>query len=510
MSASPAAPSRASVRACAITSPSEWPTRPRGWSIVTPPRTRGTPSPNACASTPRPIRSPAPVTRRTLTRPGAPRATRSRSPPRGVGWSLPHGPRRRWTETSPAASAGPCIVVGPVADVCDLGCGCAGDVDEPLEERRVGLSNAEARRARHDVDRKLRGARPLFERGGLVPGDADEQRRPRAGARGIRARPGRGRRSSRRPIPRRRQGRSRSRCRQSSQCSSFRAMVTPSAAHTTCGPSPAASATDAPVALLVDQGLPHVEEDRAHGHGPSSSTSLATSSRSLAVVTFTSRGSPATTATRPPARSTSEAQSVAPASFTRVACAQAFGDEHLGGLDRHERFAIDRLGDDATLDALHRVADGDAWNDAVDTLCEPREQTLDHCIVDERSSRVVDEDDERILRHLCERDPDRLRPGRSPRDHGGHLRRDELLGEKDRRLLPAGRGGDHDRVDPLGGVEPLEALGEERPSSETGERLRSVASQPRAGAGRDEDRPGASGFAGGTRGSAHGPGGGCF
>ena len=68
------------------------------------------------------------------------------------------------------------IVVGPVADVCDLGGGRADEVDEPLEERRVGLANAEAGRAGHDVDRELGGARPRFERGGLVPGDADEQR----------------------------------------------------------------------------------------------------------------------------------------------------------------------------------------------------------------------------------------------------------------------------------------------------------------------------------------------
>src|SRR5205085_2246498 len=36
MSPSPAAPSSASINACAITSPSEWPARPRGESIATP------------------------------------------------------------------------------------------------------------------------------------------------------------------------------------------------------------------------------------------------------------------------------------------------------------------------------------------------------------------------------------------------------------------------------------------------------------------------------------------
>src|SRR5436190_7382460 len=58
MSASPAAPRMASVSAWATTSPSECPTSPLGCSMVTPPSTRATPSPNACASTPSPMRSP--------------------------------------------------------------------------------------------------------------------------------------------------------------------------------------------------------------------------------------------------------------------------------------------------------------------------------------------------------------------------------------------------------------------------------------------------------------------
>ena len=44
MSPRPAAPSSASVSACAITSPSECPASPRGWSKRTPPSTSGTPS----------------------------------------------------------------------------------------------------------------------------------------------------------------------------------------------------------------------------------------------------------------------------------------------------------------------------------------------------------------------------------------------------------------------------------------------------------------------------------
>ena len=54
MSPIPAAPSTASISACAITSPSEWPASPRGESSSTPPSTSGTPSTSACASAPSP------------------------------------------------------------------------------------------------------------------------------------------------------------------------------------------------------------------------------------------------------------------------------------------------------------------------------------------------------------------------------------------------------------------------------------------------------------------------
>src|SRR5580765_6489275 len=57
MSPRPAAPSTASMSACASTSPSEWPARPRGWSSSTPPSTSGTPASSACASTPMPTRT---------------------------------------------------------------------------------------------------------------------------------------------------------------------------------------------------------------------------------------------------------------------------------------------------------------------------------------------------------------------------------------------------------------------------------------------------------------------
>src|SRR5262249_11098202 len=60
MSPRPAAPRSASMSACAITSPSEWPARPRSNSTSTPPSTRGTPSTSLCASAPIPTLMPLP------------------------------------------------------------------------------------------------------------------------------------------------------------------------------------------------------------------------------------------------------------------------------------------------------------------------------------------------------------------------------------------------------------------------------------------------------------------
>ncbi len=62
-----------------------------------------------------------------------------------------------------------------------------------------------------------------------------------------------------------------------------------------------------PRALLVDAGLPDVEDHRTKPHSSDS-----TRARSALVVTLSSAGSPSTTAIEPPARSTSAAQSVAP------------------------------------------------------------------------------------------------------------------------------------------------------------------------------------------------------
>src|SRR4051812_33971771 len=60
-----------------------------------------------------------------------------------------------------------------------------------------------------------------------------------------------------------------------------------------------------PHVCLVDERLPDIEDHRVYSHA-------ATRSRSAAVVTLSSRSSPSTIRTRPPAFSTREAQSVAP------------------------------------------------------------------------------------------------------------------------------------------------------------------------------------------------------
>src|SRR5579862_6312907 len=120
MSSSPAAPRTASVNACASTSPSEWPARPLGCSIRTPPSTSGTPSSSACASKPVPTRYSDKVEglRQLVERADRDRALRRIDP--GVRAApdadrlQPGGPRRKH------------VVVHAVADVEDLGRGRAG------------------------------------------------------------------------------------------------------------------------------------------------------------------------------------------------------------------------------------------------------------------------------------------------------------------------------------------------------------------------------------------------
>src|SRR5256712_3415192 len=74
-------------------------------------------------------------------------------------------------------------------------------------------------------------------------------------------------------------------------------------------------------------------------------------------------------------------------------------------------------------------------------------------------------------------------------DAGAHLAAAELLGQQDRGLLPAGRGDQHDRIDPLGVIEPAQRLGEERILAELCERLPVIQAESLAAPRCDEDRP---------------------
>ena len=84
----------------------------------------------------------------------------------------------------------------------------------------------------------------------------------------------------------------------------------------------------------------------------------------------------------------------------------------------------------------------------------------------------------------------RLRARRAAGHAGDDLAGADLLGEEDRRLLPPRRHGDDDRVDPVGGVEALERLGEERPVAQVREGFRAVQPEPLAASCCGENGPG--------------------
>ena len=150
---------------------------------------------------------------------------------------------------------------------------------------------------------------------------------------------------------------------------------------------------------------------------------------------------------------------------------------------------VDGLQHGSVAHALQRVGDRSNGNRAVESLAERSEQALDHGMIEQRSRGVVNEHHERLLGHLGESCRDRLGSRGASGDAGDDLRRRELLGEQDRRLLPARRRGDDDRVDELAAIEAVEALGKQRPSAESGERLRTIDTEPLAGAGGGDQRP---------------------
>src|SRR5687767_14218995 len=169
MSPSPAAPSTASVSACASTSPSEWPARPRGWSSRTPPRTRGTPSSKACASTPRPMRRSDTAQRlRQLGERVDPDVR-----PLGACLQVTPRPSPEMNGDHPRGTGGNDVEVDAVAHVCDLLRLAAGLGGDAGEERRLGLAHASAVRRADAVDFETHVAEKLLARPRLVAGDPD-------------------------------------------------------------------------------------------------------------------------------------------------------------------------------------------------------------------------------------------------------------------------------------------------------------------------------------------------
>ena len=101
----------------------------------------------------------------------------------------------------------------------------------------------------------------------------------------------------------------------------------------------------------------------------------------------------------------------------------------------------------------------------------------------------MDGDDRRLLAHLGDARAHRFGTRLAAWHASADLRTTELLGEENRRLLPAGRSHDHDCVDPLRSLETLEAFGEKRSVAKLRERLRTVYAEPLAAARCRENRP---------------------
>ena len=304
----PSAPRRASVSAWATTSPSEWPTRPRGWSIVTPPRTSGIPSPNAWASTPRPMRrsSRRPQSRgelgERLDGDGAVRCLLQPSP----------GPRRRCTATSPLRAPEPRRCRRGRRRTPPRACPSSRQAQRAARKTRdracvpPGSRRSSPRRRRTSPVPSLPWSRSGFRR-------SRRTGRPHGAARHTESRPRRGPFAGSRTAPRRRgaaRRRGGPRSPSDPRCarSSSRALPRRHSA------APCRGRHLAPDPLLVDERLADVEEDGTDSQAAPAARRRDTSSRSSAVVTLARRGSPSTTAIRPPDRSTSDAQSVAPAS----------------------------------------------------------------------------------------------------------------------------------------------------------------------------------------------------
>ena len=139
-----------------------------------------------------------------------------------------------------------------------------------------------------------------------------------------------------------------------------------------------------------------------------------------AVVTFSSRGSPATTFTRPPRpRPARRSRSPLPAGD---APAKHVRSERLRRLHRPQPVADDRL-DDASVaaDTLQVSDDRQARHGAVPALGQRREHALDHVGRNQRPRGVVDEDTTASSGTSASPARTESRPRLAARDAGAHL-----------------------------------------------------------------------------------------
>src|SRR5699024_2061825 len=102
---------------------------------------------------------------------------------------------------------------------------------------------------------------------------------------------------------------------------------------------------------------------------------------------------------------------------------------------------------------------------------------------------VVDEDHRGLVGHVVDARAHRVGARLAAGDAGAHLRRADLLGEQDRRLLPLRRRDDDDRVDPRTFVEPPQRLRQQGQVAEPHEGLRPILPKPLPSPGGDEDGP---------------------
>ena len=158
---------------------------------------------------------------------------------------------------------------------------------------------------------------------------------------------------------------------QSASCSSPRAIVTPSAAQTTCGWSPERSRELAPPALLVDERLADVEEHGLQRHAPGDCCEQRLDEREIGGVVHLQRavGSPSTTR-HAPAGALDERGAVGGAAEIAVERApQDVREKRLRRL-RRARARPDRPSRATTppAHALHRVLERERGDRAVEAL----------------------------------------------------------------------------------------------------------------------------------------------